>query len=184
MKNSIILFLSVLFILSCEPATEQPHHGASNNITVKRLIVLNDQNEVLMGKVEGGWYTLSHVYNKTQYVNEAMDSLANDYGIKIKDLELRGYFSYKYEYHPYSTLRSFYVAKYVSGNIKPSGEAEEMKWMPIAEAIEKTPVESMKLGTEQILKYPDTLWGASFMVYRKGEHHHARLEEDFYPLFH
>lgn len=175
-----LLFLITLGLLSCK---QDVHQEPTHNFTVHRLIVLNDKGEMLMGKEEGNWYTLANVYDKRQYVKECLDSMANEFGIKITPPQLRGYFSYKYEYHPHSTLRSFYVAQYVSGDLKPAGDMEEMRWMPIEEAIDKTPVEAIKLTKKQILDFPDTLWGGSFMVYRKGEEHHARQVEEFYPLF-
>ncbi|MFK8160884.1 MAG: NUDIX hydrolase [Lewinella sp.] len=109
--------------------------------------------------------------------------MATAFGIKISPPELRAYVSYKYEYHRYVTLRGCYVARYLSGTPKPAGEATEMKWMPKAEAIELTPVESMKMVMEQVLSAPDTLWGGSFVVYKVGHQAHTRLVEDFYPLF-
>lgn len=190
MKNYLLLCCFFLFATACtsqennEQAEQQnPHVAPTHNFTVNRLIVLNDKNEILMGKAAGNWYTLSNVHSNRQFVKESLDSLAHEYGITISSPKLHGYFSYKYEYHPYSTLRGFYVAKYISGEIKAAGEADEVKWMSIDEAIPLIPVESIKVGTKQILDYPDTLWGASFVIYRKGEHHHARMVEEFYPLF-
>jgi len=182
MKKITFLFCCLLFLISCNKE-QNAHVEPTHNFTVNRLIVLNDKGEVLMGKEEGNWYTLSHVYNERQFIKECLDSLSNEYGITTTTPQLHGYFSYKYEYHPYSTLRSFYVAQYLDGDIKPVGNMTEMKWMSKEDAIALTPVESMKLGIKQILENPDTLWSGSFMIYRKGEHHHARLIEDFYPLF-
>lgn len=181
MKKHILFFIA-LALFSCTEA-QDAHQEPTHNFTVHRLIVLNDKNEILMGKEEGNWYTFGHVYNESQYIKECLDSLANEYGFKISAPQLRGYFSYKYEYHPHSTLRAFYVAKYVGGDVKPAGATDEMRWMPMKEAIDKIPVESIKLATQQIFDFPNTVWGGSFLVYRKGEEHHTRTVEDFYPLF-
>lgn len=183
MKNIIFLFSLILTLAACKSQQQQPQHWEpTHNFTVKRLIILNDKNEILMGKVESNWYTPSLVYDQRQYIRESLDSLSNEYGVEIASPQLRGYFSYKYEYHPYSTLRAYYVAKYSGGDIKVPAEMEEVKWMPIEEAILNTPVHSMKIITEQLLNFPDTIWGGSFMVYREREEHQARLVEPFYPL--
>lgn len=176
---------SLLVGLSCVGCQQQAdvHQGPTHNFTVNRLIVLNDNDEILMGMEDSNWYSLVYLHDRRQFVNEALDSLATAYGIKISPPELRAYVSYKYEYHPYATLRGYYVARYLSGTPKPAGQDTEMRWIPIAEVIELTPVESMKMITKQVLSAPDTLWGASFMVYEVGEEHHTRLVEGFYPLF-
>ncbi len=188
MKNILTLLVFALALVACKQGLindqEQYNHlEPTQNFSVNRLIILNDKNEMLMGKEEGNWYNPGEVYIEPQFVMESLTAITDKYGIKTTPPKLHGYFSYKYEYHPYASLRAFYVASYVSGTIKPSGNAEEMQWVPIDEAIARIPVESIKMATQQILDYPDTLWGGSFVVFRKGEHHHARMVEDFYPLF-
>lgn len=184
MKSVLSPFLILTILISCQPqAGENGHTEPTHNFTVKRLLILNDNNEVLMGKEAGNWYTPSLIYSDRQYLQEALDSLANAFGVSISTPKLHGYFSYKYEYHPYATLRAYYIAYYDQGAIKATGPMTEVKWMPVDEAISATPVESMKQCITQILQHPDTLWSASFMVFRKGEHHHAKMEGDFYPLF-
>lgn len=183
MKNIIFLFFLTLILGACKsPQPQAQHWDPTHNFTVKRLLILNDKNEILMGKVESNWYTPSLIYDQRQYIKEALDSLSQAYGIQIASPKLRGYFSYKYEYHPYSTLRAFYVAQYQSGDPEVPAGMEAVQWMPIEEAIRKTPVHSMKVITEQLLNFPDTLWGGSFMVYREGEEHQARLVEAFYAM--
>ncbi|MFD2561614.1 NUDIX hydrolase [Aquimarina rubra] len=180
MRKLMILSLVALSFLGCNQNSHQP---PTHNFTVQRLIIINDNNEILMSREENVWATPSLIYNKRQYLKEALDSLSNAYGVKIADLELRGKFSYKYDYHPYATLRDYFVARYVSGEIKiPEGLAEA-KWMPIPEAIEKNSVTSIKEITKQIIEFPDVVWGGSFMVSHVGDHHPTKLVEPFYPLF-
>jgi len=181
MKNIVILLL-IITLSGCKKFQAQ-HQDPTHNFTVKRLIIVNDNNEMLMGKEEYVWATPSLVYNKRQYINEALDSVANAYGVKIKDIELRGQFSYKYDYHPHATLRNYYVAKYVGGSLKVPENMEGAKWMPISEAIEKTTVTSIKEITKQIVDFPDTVWGASFMVSRTEDDHPTKMIVPFYSLF-
>lgn len=181
MKFTLLFLCILIFITSCK-TDEHQHSEPTHNFTVNRLLILNENNEILMGKEAGMWFTMSHIYDKRQYIKESLDSLANSFGIKISSPKLRGYLSYKYEYYSYATQRAYYVANYISGEPKLAGNIEEVKWMQIDEAIESTPVESMKLVIRQILENPNILWGGSFLIYRKGEHHHARMVEDFYVL--
>lgn len=196
MKYIPFFSLLISLALACQPAqpssdsTEneeqeaaEVHQEPTHNFTVKRLIILNDKNEILMGKEEGNWYTPSLVYNQRQFIKEALDSTANVFGITIANPKLHGYFSYKYQYHSQATLRAYYIADYVDGTLNIPSNMEAVKWMPVADAIEQTPVKSMKAITAQILNNRETIWGASFEVFRIGEEHQAKMIEDFYPLF-
>lgn len=177
----LILFLLVVSSPSVF-SQNNPHRDPTHNFAVHRLIILNDKNEMLMSREQHVWGTPSFVYRERQYVKESLDSLARAYGLRISDVKLRGQFSYKYDYHPYATLRHYYQAKYVEGDlILPEGLAE-VKWMPIDEAIEINTVTSIKQITEQIMKFPETIWGGSFMVSHVGNEHPTKVVEAFYPL--
>ncbi len=54
---------------------------------------------------------------------------------------------------------------YDSGIIK-SPKDEEVFWLPKEEAIKRldSTVSSLSLMTNQIINYPDTLWGGSFIL--------------------
>lgn len=194
MKTRTLILTTLLLIICAKNYAQQsstekveeeqnPHWEPTHNFTVKRLLIFNDRNEVLMEKVESNWYPPSLVFYKRQHIKESLDSLSNTYGIKTKGLQLRAYLSFKYEYHPYATLRPYYTVNYISGDIVIPEDREDVKWMPIKDAVKKTPVESMKMIIEKITTSPDVVWGGTFMVYRKGEEHHARLEEPLFPLF-
>lgn len=182
MKKIAILIVFAYSILSCNTA-ENEHQSPTHNFTVQRLIIMNDANEILMMREESVWATPSLIYTKQQFLKEGLDSLSNAYGIQTTVPKLRGYFSYKYDYHPYATLRSFFVAHYVSGEIRIPEGVHEAKWVPLEEAIEKNSVTSIKQITKQILKFPNTVWGGSFLVSHIGEEHPTKMVEDFYPLF-
>ena len=181
MKKVVIIIL-ITTLLGCKISQAQ-HQDPTHNFTVKRLIIVNDDNEMLMCKEEYVWATPSLVYNERQYINEALDSVANAYGVKIKDIELRGQFSYKYDYHPHATIRNYYVATYAGGALKVPKNMNGAKWMPIAEAIEKTTVTSIQEITKQIIDFPNTVWGASFMVSRTEVDHPTKITVPFHPLF-
>lgn len=178
------LFILISFLLSTTWAFGQnnPHRDPTHNFTVHRLIIVNDQHEMLMIREQHVWATPSFVYHERQYVKESLDSLARAYGLQISDVKLRGQFSYKYDYHPYATLRHYYQAKYVDGEVVvPEGMAE-VKWLPIDEAIKINTVTSIKQITEQIMKFPETIWGGAFMVSHVGDEHPTKMVEPFYPL--
>ncbi len=182
LMKKLVFILCIASFFNCNQMKGQ-HEDPTHNFTVKRLIIINDNNEMLMCKESYVWATPSLVYNERQYITEALDSVANAYGVKIKDIELHGQFSYKYDYHPHATLRNYYVAKYTSGTLKTPKNMDGAQWMPISEAIEKTTVTSIKEITKQIIEFPDVVWGASFMVSRTEGDHPTKMVTPFYPLF-
>jgi len=179
MKIFLILVLTLVCISSCE---QNGHTDPNPNFTVQRLIILNDKNEMLMCREENVWTTPSFIYNKPQYLKEGLDSLSIAYGIKISQPKLRGYFSFKYDYQPYSTLRSYFVAHYVEGEVKIPEGMDDARWVPLDIAIEKNNVTAIRQITEQIINFPDEVWGGSFLVSHVGGIHPTKMVESFYPL--
>ncbi|WP_350286744.1 hypothetical protein [uncultured Croceitalea sp.] len=191
MKTTLLLGIALFCMVQFQTYSQQSegeeiqdtHWKPTHNFTVKRLLIFNKKNELLMEKIESNWYPPSIVFDKRQHIKESVDSLVNGYGIATKNLRLSAYLSFKYEYHPYVTLRPYYSMEYSSGElIVPEGR-EDVKWMPIDEVMAKTPVEAMKETIKKITEYPRTVWSGTFMVYRKGEEHHTRQEEPMFPLF-
>jgi len=184
--KTIKMRVSIIFLLLvfnyCGYGQNNPHQSPTQNFAVHRLIILNDNNEMLLVKEQQVWATPSYVYKERQFLKESLDSLAHAYGLKISNLKLHGQFSYKYDYHPYSTLRHYYVAQYVSGQIKTPVGMDQVKWMPVPQAIEMNTVNSIREITQQIIQFPDTIWGGSFLVSHVGDEHPTKMVEAFYPL--
>ena len=176
--------IAVFFLASANHAWSQTSNIQSNNQTIIRLTVMNDKGEILMRETENGWMTLSMYYNKRQNIHEAIDSLVKVYGIEVSQLNLCGLFTYKYDYKPSTDMRQFYLANFTKGVLRTPNEKEKLHWLPIDEAIDKlsTTVESLGAMTRQIIKYPDTLWGGSFLLSRKEGKLISTVEEEFYPL--
>lgn len=161
-----------------------------DNFTLQRLLVLNDAGEILMvqgdlvtKEGEPSWFPLSLYSNTRQSITESMDSLALSYGLKISKPELRAYTTYKFTYHGQVSFRSYYVAQYVDGNLNAPKEGVVLKWLPVEEALSHIPVEAIRLITKQVLEFPSTVWGGSFLISENGEHHDTLVLEGFYPLF-
>jgi hypothetical protein len=167
---------------------EIPHYLRKDNFTVLRIIIMNSDNQILMigGK---GWWGMPYVnLSKRQFLKEAIDSMAVEHGIQLSDVELRGQFSFKYDYKPNMTFRNYYVAKYKSGEIKVpkntiEDEFEKIEWVNASEAIERNNNSGIKEITRQILSHPDAVWGGSFMVSHTEDDHPTKIVEAFYPLF-
>lgn len=175
----MLVFMWVNFCVSAQRVHQDPTH----NFTVNRLLILNEKGEMLMVREKHVWAPPSYVVEHRQYLKEGLDSLASAYGIQIADIRLRGQFSYKYDYHPYATIRNFYTASYSAGAVKVPQGMDEVRWMPMQQAVDINSVISIKEIVRQIVKSQNTIWGGSFMVSHIGDDHPTKMVEPFYPLF-
>jgi hypothetical protein len=183
LKNMKNLLITLLLLLSATFVSAQKPKVQPVNQTIIRLTIVNDTGAILMRETENGWMTLSTYYDKRQNIHEAIDSLANAFGIQISQPNLAGLFTYKYDFKPTSDIRLFYVAKYQKGELKPA-KGEKLYWLPKEEALEKLggTAESLKDMTKQILNYPEIIWGGSFILSRVDGKLMSKVEESFYPL--
>ena len=155
------------------------------NQTIIRLTIIKDSSKILMRETEYGWMTPAVYYKEKQNIHEITDSLSNVYGIKISNLNLNGLFTYKYKFKPTADIRQLYTAKYDSGDLKETVGKEKIYWMPIEEALTKlgTTVQSLEAMTRQVIEFPETLWGGSFVIDKDANWKlTSEIEEKFYSL--
>lgn len=183
MKTHLILLMMIGFISYAQEEQQSSHQAPTHNFTVQRLIIINNKNEILMAREQHVWAPPSLLFNERQYIKESLDSLSKAYGVKISSPQLRGQFSFKYDYHPYATIRNYYIAHHLSGEIKIPKGINAAQWMPIPVAIKKNTVTAIKEISEQIIKFPNVVWGGSFLVSHIGDDHPTQMTEEFYPLF-
>ena len=192
--KSIFILLMITVLASCkqpipeEKSTEEiPHYLRKDNFTVLRVIIKNDKEQILMTNDAGYWGMPWVNLTKRQFLNEAIDSMATEHGVKLKDLKLAGQFCFKYDYKPPVTFRNYYTASYERGELKTPTNSIETKfqgieWVDESAAIERLDNKGIRAITEKILNSPDTIWGASFMVSHTDEDHPTKIVEPFYSL--
>ena len=180
MKKVVILFALVLMY---NPLLAQSEDNSEPNTTIIRLLILNDNGEVLLKKATIGWIIMDKVYDQRQTLNEAINSLSNKYGVSISKPELKGVFTYKFGFNNSSSIRQIYVAKSMTNEL-PKNRNVEFYWAPKDEAVEKLSVTVPSLGemVEQILDYPQVVWGGSFLVERENGKIISEQTEDYYPI--
>lgn len=180
MKKVFLLFIIVLISNSL---LGQAKKNSDQNTNVVTLIILNDNGEVLIKRATIGWITIGTFYEQRQTLNEVIDSLSNKYGVSISKPELKGVFTYKFGFNNSLSIRQFYVAKSTTNDL-PKNKNVEFHWAPKDEAIEKFSVTVPCLGqmVEQILDYPQVVWGGSFLINRENEKRTSEQIEDFYPI--
>ncbi|WP_109436036.1 MULTISPECIES: nuclear transport factor 2 family protein [Aquimarina] len=162
-----------------------------DNYTVQRLLIFNENNEVLLQNNEYGWSTPGIRNNTRQSIKESLDSLASKFGLKISEHQLKGLFTYKYEFKNEVSYRSHYSAKMNGGILKTPSDMKQAEWFSISEAIEKisnpktgVSVRSFSEMTTQIFKFPEMLWGGSYLLYQdaNGVVRDRKVLEPIYPL--
>ena len=149
-----VIFLLLLILIGLNDNVIAQDNPQSNQ-TIIRLTIIKDNDKILMRKTKFGWMTPAIYYKERQTISEVLDSISGVYG------------------------------NYKSGQLKPKVGEEEIYWMPIKEALNKleSTVPSLMQMTKQILDYPNTLWGGSFILFREKNKINSRMEEEFYPLF-
>ena len=180
MKNYSLV---VAMLLTCQCTLAQPKMDKDANTTAINLIILNDDGDILLKKATIGWITIGAFYEKRQTINEVIDSISNRYGVSITKPNLKGVFTYTFDYNNSLSLRQFYVARSTTKDL-PTNKNVEFRWAPKNVAIEKfkSTVPAQGEMIAQILEYPQVVWGGSFLLQRKKGKISSAQTEAFYPI--
>ena len=154
-----------------------------DNHTIQRLIIFNQQQEILLEKGRNGWMTPALRSNKKQTLKQGLDSLAKAIGIVVEIKRLAGIFTYKWTDLDDVSYRTHYTAKHISGNtVQAASSDQKYQWFPIKEALNSISFDALKAETRQIITYPKTLWGGAFLCTANDGKFSCVIEEAFYPL--
>ena len=186
----IIALVGIKFVSAQEAAKTlktQEIVKKPDNYTIQRLLIFNDKKEILLEKGINGWMTPALRSNENQSLKEGLYGLAKSIGISIKIERLAGVFTYQFNGlpdHKEVSYRTHYTAKYLHGQlIQPKDPNREYRWFPVETAVDNISNEALKAETNQIIKFPKTVWGGSFLYsYKDGEPEGIKMTEDFYSL--
>jgi len=99
-----------------------------------------------------------------------------------------GIFMFISNYKPQSSFRQHYVSKLVDGElVLPKGKLDA-KWFSPHEVIEIMSLPDAKLifavrdMTDQILKYPEIIWGGTFTLWKENGKTVYKTTENFYSI--
>ena len=175
--------IACTLLLCLAGLTTATAQNKATNKTLLRLLIYNEQKELLMIKVpEGFWVTPALYHTNNQTVRHALDSLAGLYGLGISAPQLNGLFSLHIAGNGTTSLRHFFTATVNSGQpTLPQGIAE-LQWMPVQKAIETLSFAHIASALQQIHQHPNTIWGGSYRMYKEGGKPLSEQTEPFYPL--
>ncbi|WP_247666417.1 nuclear transport factor 2 family protein [Aquimarina sp. MMG015] len=180
MKNYILV---VVMLLTIQCINAQSNIDKDVNTSAINLVIVNDNGDILLKKATIGWITIGAFYEKRHTINEVIDSISNKYGVSITKPNLKGVFTYKFDFNNAVSIRQVYVAKSTTNDL-PTNKNVEFRWAPKDEAIEKFKSTIPSLGEmiAQIIDYPQVVWGGSFLIKKENNKKTSMITEDFYPI--
>ena len=183
MKNLLVLI--VLFLIVGKPFAQET---TNDSYTIQRLLIFNEKDEVLLEKHENGWMTPALRHNTKVSTNEGLKNLASEFGLTISTPRLSGIFMFIPDYKPDSSFRQHYVCTAVAGELALPEKKLDVKWFAPHQAIELMSSPDAKLigcvkeMTEQILNYPDIIWGGTFSLWKEEGVTKYKTTEHFYSI--
>ncbi|WP_234424298.1 nuclear transport factor 2 family protein [Aquimarina sp. Aq107] len=180
MKNYILV---VVMLLTIQCINAQSNIDKDVNTSAINLVIVNYNGDILLKKATIGWITIGAFYEKRHTINEVIDSISNKYGVSITKPNLKGVFTYKFDFNNTVSIRQVYVAKSTTNDL-PTNKNVEFRWAPKDEAIEKFKSTIPSLGEmiAQVIDYPQVVWGGSFLIKKENNKKISMITEDFYPI--
>lgn len=190
MKTTTCAFLLALFALRSFPGYAADPQKNVDNYTIRRLILLNDKNEVLLEQNPSGWMTPSLRSNREASTLASLRDLSNQMGVSTTQPKLAAIYLYIFEGlpdHEGASFRQHFVAHLTSGTIKQPEKSQsgptERRWVSFARAQELIEIDPLKRETFQVLNHPEKLWGATYVLkFMDDKMQQIEVAEDFYPL--
>ena len=167
------IFILTVFLYSLQSFAQQ------DNYSFIKLIVLNNNDEVMLVKWNGAWEIPGTRYNQPITISKQIDTLAAEHGIFVQNKKLNGLFTFEYENRPILTIMHYYTAFYEKGNFTIPKSCEDIGWFTIEKALSIIPYQEMKLIISKIIKNKNNLWGGGIKKWNDGN---IEFLEEFYEL--
>lgn len=183
--NKLFFLMSVLLI----GIKSYGQETGNDSYTIQRLIIFNEQGQILLQRHENGWMTPALRHNTTSTTNQSLSDLAADLGIEISTPQLRGIFMYFNSDNKKPSFRQHYSCKLIGGEAKVTNGMLEVDWFSQSDAIERMLDPEAKIVTavgemtKHILTYPEIVWGGSYLLIKEeGKKTKSQVIENFYPI--
>lgn len=149
-----------------------------------RLLIFNAENQLMVVKIKGTdfWVTPGLYSQNKALADENLHKLAAEYGLTVTKPSLQGVFALKNKKTKVDSNRYFFNVKVSSGESKAPQNIEEIKWLPLSEAMKLITFPHINMLLKQIGDNPGTIWGGTILRYKEGSKLKAKMIKDFYPL--
>lgn len=149
-----------------------------------RLLIFNSDNQLMVVKIKNtNFWVTPGLYSENQaFTNENLHKLAADYGLTVSQPDLRGVFVLQNKQNNSISNRSFFNVSVNGGALKTPDNIDEIKWLPIDEAVQVITFPHINMLIKQVNDYPNTVWGGTVLRYKEGDKFKSKLTKPFYPL--
>lgn len=152
--------------------------------TFHRLVVLNDQQEILMVKIKDVdfWVTPGWYQDDDTDIQQGLQQLAADHGIRIDTPKLSGIFTLRGADNKIFSLRNLYVAHAQEMELTLPDNIAEARWEPLPKALKLMTFPHINLMLAHTLKHPNQVWSGSIQRFKENQDFKAKVVTPFYPL--
>jgi hypothetical protein len=171
-------------VLSLNSFAQKKKDKSTDNFTYVKLLITNDEGKILLLKWDNDWELPGSRYNQPYSLTKFIDTLAQEDGIRIKDISLNAVVSYQYEGQSKFAMMQYYTAMFKSGSQRVPAGCSDIRWIPKDEALKMMTFEDQRMIVEKVYEDPKTVWGGTFYKYRDPLTKLARvqLKDPFYKL--
>ena len=157
MKKSLTLF--IVFISFSLSAFDD-----KNISEFHRLLIFNDKNQLMVVKIKNTnfWVTPGLYSENPSLTNTHLYNLAKEYGLAVSQPNLQGVFLLKNQQTNALSNRSFFKVNVIEGKTKKPVNIDEIKWLPVNEAIQVITFPHINVLLKQIMNFPNKVWGEQF----------------------
>jgi len=156
-------------------------NAADKISTFHRLLVFNDNNELLLVKIKGPdvWVTPGWYQDGKTMLHEGLSKTAADYGLTITDTKLRGVFTLTNQRDNSLSLRNFFTMKSTDIVTKMPKYIEEVKWLTVDEAKKLMTFPHINLLIDEVINHPNQIRSGGIYRYKEDGVEKLELLEDF-----
>jgi len=183
MRKIFLLSFIILFGL-----TSFAQETGNDSYTIQRLLIFNQNREVLLEKNDFGWMTPALRHNSKTTIKNGLMNLAAEFGVKVSSPKIAGIFMFISDYKPISQFRQHFSCNIIDGKLNVPENKKDAQWFSISKAIEMMSLPDTKAPlvirdmTKQLLYYPEIIWGGTFLLSKKNGIITYKTTEEFYPL--
>lgn len=179
----MIRLCALWIVLLCVPSVFAQEDSTPS--TFHRLLIFNDNNEMLVVKITDRdlWVTPGWYQNQDSTIKEGLTNLAESYALEIHNPQLRGVFILRMGLDQKVSTRLIHSAKALNENYKLPDGIDQVKWLPVDQALEVINLPHIQYQIKQIMAYPEAVWGGTQKMRWEGGVNKFEVVEDFYPLF-
>ncbi|MDF2437857.1 MAG: hypothetical protein K0Q95_2233 [Bacteroidota bacterium] len=178
-------FLALLCLLiSFNSIAQKKKDKNTDNFSYVKLLITNAEGKVLLLKWDNDWELPGARYNQPYSLTKFIDTLAQEDGIRVKDIAINAIISYQYEGQSKFAIMQYYTASYSSGSQRVPAGCSDIRWIPKDEALKMMTFEDQRMIVEKIYEDPKTVWAGTFYKYRDPLTKLARvqLKDLFYKM--